>query len=561
MKNMFREYNCLDEYDRFIQSFSEDPNRGIRMNALKIYSKAEERSILDQIKSESKDEFFPETFHDSHKDSSNERVPWSDDGYYITNDFFPGRHFFYLAGLFYVQEPSAMLPAHVLDAKPGEHILDLCAAPGGKTAKIAADMKGKGILFSNDINETRVKALVRNVELMGCTNCVVLNETPEHIAQKLPGYFDKILLDAPCSGEGMFRRDPDAMVSWEKFGNRACASMQKEILSCVDRLLRPGGILVYSTCTFSTLENEEMIQLFIEEFPGFEVLPIEKTQGIDSGLSHIDSIKNTVRIFPHHTRGEGHFCAKLQKKPVEETTEQGKTEKEKPGIQQDINILDNIKIKEEKIKKENKSSYRYGKMGKSPMTDRPYGKHPDREKEVRCFTENDFIDSFKAFSNDVLTTECVDSILQCCSTHFQMVQGHVYTLPEAIPSLDGLKIAKKGLYLGEMKRTKSNIIFEPSHSFLLSRNPSDLSKSISFSAKDLMMLKYIKGETLFFPQHDTIDPSSDKREETDLNLPRETANYRTGQFIPICVQGYPIGWGKGMQGDMIKNLYPQGWRR
>ena len=495
MRKLFNEYNMTEEFDSFICSFSEEPVRGIRMNSLKMQDGNEFEEILKQM------------YSDSGISGSIEKVRWSDDGYYIPADFSPGKHLLYLAGLFYIQEPSAMLPANVLDAKPGDHILDICAAPGGKSVKIAADMKGEGILFSNDINETRTKALVRNIELAGCTNCVVLNESPENLSRHMAGYFDKILVDAPCSGEGMFRRDPAAADSWEDFGNDSCVKMQKDILANVDRLLKPGGIIVYSTCTFSVKENEELIEWFIAQHPWYEIVPLAKPQNMDPGLSDNESLCGAIRIFPHHARGEGHFCIKIRKKT-------------EPEI-----------ISDSAVKMISDSIMKSGKMKSgNSMASHQRNKYPE-------FTADDFFNAFKLFSDKVLTSDCQDAIIKSCFVYLNIIGGHVYTLPEPIPSLEGLKIAKKGLYLGELKKAKDKIIFEPSHSFLLSLNKNDLRDPVSFKNDDPMLLKYFKGETIFYPR---IIP---------------------GRYIPICIQGYPVGWGKGMHGDMIKNLYPKGWRK
>lgn len=515
MKEMFDQYNRSDEYPLFLDSFMEESVRGIRWNSLKIQNAGEFEALLGIMAAESD---FTQL-----QDENLRRVPWSSDGYYIPCDFFPGKHPFYQAGLFYIQEPSAMLPAFALQAEPGDHVLDLCAAPGGKTVKIAADLQGKGILFSNDINEVRVKALVRNVELAGCTNCVVLNESPANIAKHLPGYFDKILLDAPCSGEGMFRRDPDAISSWEYFGNDACVKMQREILESIDILLKPGGILVYSTCTFSTREDEEMIQWFLERHPDFEVLEQETIPGVDSGLSTNPILQKTCRILPHHAKGEGHFCAKLRK-----------------GMASDCTTV------------------QYEKIGKGDPVDKMFSGSSSKKKQ-RGYAENnrksfeedvtkdEFLKAFSDFSKDVLTTECVNGIMHQFNQFLQIIHGHVYSLPEAIPSLDGLRIAKKGLYIGTVKKVKNGISFEPSHSFLLSRTKSDLIRKINFSTKDPGLMKYLKGETIFFPATNPADPRK--------------INYETGRYVPVCVEDYPIGWGKGMAGDMVKNLYPQGWRK
>jgi NOL1/NOP2/fmu family ribosome biogenesis protein len=332
----------------------------------------------------------------------------------------------------------------------------------------------------------------------------------------------------------MLRRGyvPDAIASWEKFGNDACVKMQREILSSVDVLLKPGGILVYSTCTFSTSENEEMLQWFLNEHPSYEMMKIEETKEICHGLSHAESLTCAARIFPHRTDGEGHFCAKLRKKPDAES-------KHLPDIHEntDFSIAQS---KSETIQHTRLSSTKKAKINQKKYTEDNYE-----------FAKENFLQAFDEFSKDVLTTECAERIRYSSSRHLQIIQGHVYTLPESIPSFDGLKIAKKGLYLGNLKVKKSKIHFEPSHSFLISLNRPDLKKCLSFSTRDLMLQKYIKGETIFFP---------DANEAGNNGLIAETMN-ETCAFLPVCVQQFPIGWGKMMQGNMIKNLYPQGWRR
>jgi len=214
-----------NEYNELLKSYSESRYYGLRVNTLKI--KVKEFLKISPFKLEP--------------------VPWTSDGFYYPEGENPGKHPYYHAGLYYIQEPSAMLPGAVLGAKPGEKVLDLCAAPGGKTVQVAAAMENSGIIIANDINADRVKALVKNIELCGVRNAIVLNETPERIASGFEGYFDRILVDAPCSGEGMFRKDEDAARSWESFKCETCSGMQKTILESVDRRLRPGGSLVYFT--------------------------------------------------------------------------------------------------------------------------------------------------------------------------------------------------------------------------------------------------------------------------------------------------------------------------
>lgn len=237
-------------------------------------------------------------------------VPFCPTGFYYNSDDQPGKHPFHQAGLYYIQEASAMLPAQILAPQHHERVLDLCAAPGGKSTYLAALMDNTGLLVANEIHTKRVKALSENIERLGITNCLVTNETPEHLAERFPGYFDKILVDAPCSGEGMFRKDPEAASYWSNQHVQRCASIQADILDSAYHMLRAGGTLVYSTCTFSPEENEQTIEYFLNKYPDLKLLPIEKQHGIKEGMG---ALADTARLWPHHLKGEGHFIAKLQK--------------------------------------------------------------------------------------------------------------------------------------------------------------------------------------------------------------------------------------------------------
>ncbi|MGN0169841.1 MAG: RsmB/NOP family class I SAM-dependent RNA methyltransferase [Lachnospiraceae bacterium] len=239
-----------------------------------------------------------------------EPVPWEPNGFYYDADVAVGKHPYHAAGVYYIQEASAMAPAVFLAAKKGERILDLCAAPGGKTTQIAAAMEGQGILVSNEIHPGRAAILSENVERMGISNCLVINETPAHLAQVFPEYFDRILVDAPCSGEGMFRKNEQAMEEWSVEGVEACAKRQDEILSYAHRMLKPGGRLVYSTCTFSKEEDEGSVERFLSAYPEYELEQVPLCGGICPGF---DREEKTIRLFPHKLRGEGHFAAVLRK--------------------------------------------------------------------------------------------------------------------------------------------------------------------------------------------------------------------------------------------------------
>ncbi len=246
-----------------------------------------------------------------------ESVPWAKNGYYLQADARPGLHPYHDAGVYYLQEPSAMAPAELLGAQPGERVLDLCAAPGGKTTQIAAAMQGEGLLVCNEIHPKRAKILSSNIERMAISNALVLNEHPARLAERFPCYFDRILVDAPCSGEGMFRKEDAAVTDWSEETVKMCAARQLEILNSAAKMLAGGGRLVYSTCTFAPEENEGVISRFLEQTPQFSV---EKADAPHFSAGRADWVENpaqniadTFRLFPHKLRGEGHFAAVLRR--------------------------------------------------------------------------------------------------------------------------------------------------------------------------------------------------------------------------------------------------------
>lgn len=258
-------------YPAFLRSYEDAPVRGVRANLLKLT--AAEFAALAPF--------------------AREPVPWAEDGFY-TDAEKPGHTAAHHAGLFYAQEPSAMCAAPLLDVKPGERVLDLCAAPGGKTTQLAAAMRGEGVLVANEYVYDRARILSQNVERLGVTNCAAVNADTAALAAALPAYFDKILVDAPCSGEGMFRKDAVAVREWSAENVAHCAARQRAILDDAARLLAVGGTLVYSTCTFEPCEDEEQIAAFLSRHPGF--------------------VKETERLLlPHEVRGEGHYAARLVK--------------------------------------------------------------------------------------------------------------------------------------------------------------------------------------------------------------------------------------------------------
>ena len=233
-------------------------------------------------------------------------VPWEPEGFYYDPEARPGLHPFHEAGVYYLQEASAMAPVALLDPQPGEKICDLCAAPGGKTTQIAGRMAGEGFLLCNEINPKRAKILSRNIERMGVANALVTNEHPQRLADRFPGFFDRVLIDAPCSGEGMFRKEEAAVTDWSQETVEMCARRQAEILHSGARMVRPGGRLVYSTCTFAPEEDEWAVEAFLESHPEFTLESVDAPwfDGVEPGM---------YRMWPHKLLGEGHFAAVLRR--------------------------------------------------------------------------------------------------------------------------------------------------------------------------------------------------------------------------------------------------------
>lgn len=237
-----------------------------------------------------------------------QRTPFCHEGFYLNSkEDFDGNHPLHHAGAAYFQEPSAMSAAELLAPKSGESVLDLCAAPGGKSTQLAAALNHTGLLWSNEIVASRANILLSNFERTGIRNGVVSNADPSTLCTALEGYFDKVMVDAPCSGEGMFRREPKAILQWSPEHSRSCKIRQLNILESAKKALKPSGVLVYSTCTFSHDENEDVIESFLKNNPNFELVNAE----VNFGRPTLSG--KAVRIFPMDG-GEGHFAAKLRKK-------------------------------------------------------------------------------------------------------------------------------------------------------------------------------------------------------------------------------------------------------
>ena len=262
MKNLLEE----NEYEAFLSSYGQERLFSLRVNTLKT-----DREFFMKLVSKERASDAPSLVP----------VPWEQDGFYYSEKWRPGRLPWHEAGMYYIQEASAMAPAVLCGAQPGERILDLCAAPGGKSTKLAASLRGRGLLVANEIHPDRARVLSANIERMGVRNAVVTNETPQRLASRFPVFFDRIVVDAPCSGEGMFRKEEEALLNWSMENVYKCAARQEEILEEAASMLRPGGTLIYSTCTFAPEENEAVIFHFLADHPEFDVEIISDLPGVD----------------------------------------------------------------------------------------------------------------------------------------------------------------------------------------------------------------------------------------------------------------------------------------
>ena len=402
-----------EEYEEFLKGYDKPRFHALRRNPLKI----EEKDFLEKIPYQ----LTP--------------VPWSQHGYDYKHEDQPGKHPYHEAGVYYIQEPSAMSVVEYLEVKPGEQVLDLCAAPGGKTTQIAGFMQGEGLLVCNEIHPQRAKILSENIERMGVKNAMVTNETPQRLSAVFPGFFDKILVDAPCSGEGMFRKNEEALVEWSLDNVQMCADRQDEILEEVAKMLRPGGRICYSTCTFAPAENEDCMARFITNHPEFHLVEVEKKGNMSSGNPKfanipVEGLEKTIRLWPHKLDGEGHFIAVLEKEGELDTSY-------KPMPQ---------------------------KGNEKPLKEKEYQEFLDFQKETLKYP---------------LGKECI------------LFGEQLYAIPENTPSLKGLKVLRPGLHLGTLKKNR----FEPSHALALSMKKEDVLRSWNLESGSREIKQYLSGQT------------------------------------------------------------------
>lgn len=441
-----------DEFEDFLKGYDRTRHYGLRVNRTKISAEQFERISMYDLKP----------------------VPWIDNAFEYEDSVSPAKHPYYFAGMYYLQEPSAMTPANLLPIEPGDRVLDLCAAPGGKATELGAKLNHTGLLVANDISNSRAKALLKNIELFGIPNVLVTSEPSEKLAEKFPAFFDKILIDAPCSGEGMFRKNPGMMKDWETYGPKHYSDLQRSIVPNALRMLKPGGMLLYSTCTFSPEENEGSVKFMMDLDPDLEIVDIaSRYEGFAPGRPELiedgfEDLKKCVRIWPHKMNGEGHFIALLRKK-------------------------DNEEYKEKKVK-------------------------PRKDKALPALLEEFMKDcTYPINGNDI-----------------EIQEDRVYLMPEGIKGIKGLRFLRSGLLLGTLTKDR----FEPSQAFAMVLKKEQYKATIDLASIDHRVIRYLKGETI---------------EVDDLPLKRQKG------WQLVCVDGYPLGWGKLVNGS-LRNKYLPGWR-
>ena len=477
MQNMLGE-----EYPAFLESLSGKRYRALRLNPLKTRIQEGKEKL-------------PFTLSP---------VPWTKNGFYYEEEEQPGKHPYHEAGLYYIQEPSAMAPvpclmeertsAATIPERQEEHVsaatiperqeepaspervLDLCAAPGGKSTQIAEYMRGRGMLITNEIHPQRAKILSENIERMGISNAIVLNETPESLSKRFIAFFDRILVDAPCSGEGMFRKNDNAGEEWSEENVALCAERQDGILDCAATMLKPGGRLVYSTCTFAPAEDEGSVSRFLETHPDF-------------------CLEKEERLMPHKIKGEGHFLAVL---------------------------------------------HREGGQLKSAAT-------AGTEKSLTLKDCREFLD----FAKEALTIPAEELTEGKILLRFG---EQLYLAPAETPSLRGLKVLRPGLHLGTVKKNR----FEPSHALALFLKKEQVVHAVNLACDGTAVRKYLEGQTLTIGEGCDVEMAHIitrgrmAAEQADVSLPKG--------WCLVCVDGYSLGWGKAA-GAVLKNHYPKGLRK
>ncbi len=396
---------------KYLEILDKEANYGIRINSLK----SDNKTILGKLALE------------------NDKVSWAENGFYMPKDNKVSKSSLYEAGTFYIQEPSAMIPASVINVEDDDVILDMCAAPGGKTTLLGERLNGTGALVANDISNSRAKILAKNVEKFGIKNAVILSDNQDVLERKFVNFFDKILIDAPCSGEGMFRKEPDVEKYWHDKIDLEYQAIQKDLLSSAVKMLKDGGEIVYSTCTFNTIENEEVVLWFLQNNEDYELVELEhETLGISKGynISEDFDLTRTGRIFPFEQRGEGHFVAKIRKKG------------------------DNIK----------------SDLGSN-------------HKVLKNKQYTELVNFFEKNFNDVKVSDLGNYIMKHKDSYF--------VTPIDPEKFKGVRVVRSGFHLGDESKK-----FVPSSVLARGLTIDDVKQVINLEMDDISVLKYLKGETI-----------------------------------------------------------------
>ena len=409
---MHRLLGSAEAQDLFF-ALAKEPVAGLRVNTLKLST--------DSFQERSSFKLSP--------------ISWTASGFIIEQQERAGKHPFHEAGLYYLQEPSAMAVAEALSAKPGDWVIDLAAAQGGKSTQIASDLQNKGLLVTNELNRKRSPALLENLERWGCQNALITSAEISHLAATWGARFDKVLLDAPCSGEGMFRKSEDALKMWSEQNVHHCALRQNDLLSEAAKLVKPEGYLVYSTCTFAPEENEGVIDAFLHSHPEFRLEPIklpELSQGRpDWTTGKRESLSQTARLWPHRHKGEGHFLACLKKYD--------------------------------------------GYEGKQKT-------HIFKEAQAKD------IQLWQAFSaGSALEDLCQDK-------QFVSFDKRLFALPKTLPQLDKVQTLRAGLFLGWLEKNR----FEPAHALALALSSEQAAsfKHLNLKLDDPRLYDYLQGQII-----------------------------------------------------------------
>ena len=422
-----------NEWEEFLYSYDNNRFQALRFNTLKV---GKNKSVEEEIAGIMDKLCIP----------MDKKVTWANDAYYYDEEKRPGKHPYHEMGLYYIQEPSAMSAAALLAPKPGMRVLDLCAAPGGKSTQLATYLGDSGLLVSNEINTQRSRILSQNIERMGIKNAIVTNEDSFALASHFPSFFNAIQVDAPCSGEGMFRKLPEAVEQWSTENVAICAERQKEILDNAAVMLKPGGVIVYSTCTFSREENEDVIEYFLERHPDFTLEEME-------------------RFWPHKVDGEGHFVAKLVRRGgVNEF------DSDYEVCEENCNKVEDTGLKDDRKTKKNKNN-----------------KNRKNETKPALTKEN-----MKLLSEFLDETVSEDMAAWIKNARLVMFGEQLYRLPDMEVDIKGLKVQRAGLHVGEFKKQR----FEPSHSLALALKQSDAQNVVKLTCDDPQTTGFFNGQSV-----------------------------------------------------------------